>query len=737
MRLIVFTILVSLYGYRVQAQDSLVNTAHTLTSAGKVIVDGNLTEPVWLQKPLADGFLRNFPDNNSAATYTTEVWICRSEENLYVAAKMHRNPASSYSIQSLQRDFVLLENDAFGIIIDPFRDKTNGYGFYVNAGGAWRDEQISQGTIANAAWDTRWLAEVKQTPEYWTAEFEIPFKYFRNKGGTEWNLNFVRTDKGANERSSLHRVPINFLLHNLAFTNTLVWSQPVQEHKKNISLIPGVTFTGAQETGKPTEGRIQPSLDAKIALSSSVNVDVTINPDFSQTNADVFQLNLTRFELVYPENRLFFVENSDLFANFGDEGWGNPVVRPFYSRRIGLKFDERVGGYVPSQIIGGSRLSGKINNNFRFGAMTVFTEGERITRADTAAYSPAQNYSVVAAQQKIFSRSNISMMVANRQAFGTDESDKFAFNDRNFNRVAALEYNFASPNDKLSGKLYHHVEWKDNNRDTEFARGALFNHNSRHWRNWFHFTHVSDNYSPETGLISRNNVKDVNIHLAYSFYPKKGFINQVELIANQHNYWNNQNHYTDYFNISGVHAILKNTHDFWLVSIFEKNTLRAPFDPSFNDIQELDSGFVDTFAYGRLSYASDKRKEFYWQVAIDYGKYYLGSDQSKVEAVLRYRFQPYVNIGVSGSFVQYRMPEPYRTVHINYVGPRVDVTFHRNLYWTSLIQYNSLYHNLNIYSRIQWRFRPLSDLFVIYSNSSDTQLQVSTHNVSVKASFWF
>ncbi|MBX2896483.1 MAG: carbohydrate binding family 9 domain-containing protein [Cyclobacteriaceae bacterium] len=711
-------------------QEQLLFEATTET----IVVDGSLNELVWQSAPVINKFLRNFPDSESIAAYSTQVWVTYNAAFVYVAAKMLRNPQATYSIASLQRDFIFLDNDSFGIILDPFQDKTNGYGFYVNAGGAWRDEQIAQGTVANATWDTKWNAEVVRTADYWTVEFEIPFRYFRNRGGMEWNINFIRNDKGANERSAYTRVPINFLLHNLAFTHACTWATPITEQKKNISLIPSITTSVLHKTDQPPTVALQPSLDAKIALSSAVNLDVTINPDFSQTSADVFQLNLTRFELVYPENRFFFIENSDLFASFGDESWGNPVIRPFYSRRIGLNYDAQSGSFLPSRILGGARLSGKITNDLRFGAMTMFTESSK-TPTDSSGYLPAQSYSVVAAQQKIFSRSNLAVLVANRQAFGTNQSNDFKFNQNDYNRMAALEYNFASPDDKISGKVYHHFEFKDQNQKLEFARAVLLNHNTRHWRNNFHFTQVSDNYNPEIGLISRNNVQDMNIHLGYSFYPKRGFINQFELLTNQQSFWNNQGQYTDYFNISGIHTILKNTHDFWLVYIWEKNTLREPFDPSFKNITKLDSGFVGRFGYWRFSYASDTRKELYWQVDGDYGTYYQGT-QKKFNGVIRYRFQPFATIGINWNLVQYNMPEPYKLVNINYLGPRTDITFNRNLYWTTMVQYNTVFENLNIYSRVQWRFLPLSDLFVIYSNNTNVSDNRYSQNLSIKVSVW-
>jgi hypothetical protein len=230
-------------------------------------------------------------------------------------------------------------------------------------------------------------------------------------------------------------------------------------------------------------------------------------------------------------------------------------------------------------------------------------------------------------------------------------------------------------------------------------------------------------------------VKDLNVHLAYSLYPKKGFINQLELLTNHHNYWNTDGLYTDYLSISGLHMISKNTEDIWAVYFHEKNTLRAPFDPSFRNIQELDSGYVTDFGYWRLSYASDVRKALSWVVVTDYGNYYSGT-QSRLEGKINYRFQPYVNVGANATWMQYRLGAPYNTTDILYAGPKVDITFHRNLYWTTLVQYNSLYHNLNVFSRLQWRFRPLSDLFLIYSNNADTRQNLDSQNISLKISLW-
>lgn len=699
-------------------------------------IDGQLNEEGWKQAVLVTGFVRNFPDDTAAAAYTTEVRLLYDDNNLYVAAVMHRNASKKYSVSQLKKDFIFYENDAFGLIIDPFTDKTNGYGLYVNAFGARRDEQVAAGTTVDATMDINWMAEVWRGTDRWQVEIAIPFKYIRHKESATWNINFVRNDRGANERTSWVRVPINFLLNNLAFSGQLVWDNNVSQNKKLVSLIPGITVSATKENGKSIDAHLQPSLDAKIALSSSVNMDVTINPDFSQAEADITQLNLSRFELVFPENRLFFVENSDLFGGFGDDTWGNPVMRPFYSRRIGLRYDSTIGGYVPSKISGGARISGKLNDDLRFGGMTLFTQQERLENDGRTYYSPSQNYSVLALQQKLFTRSSVAAMLVNRQSFGTDSSSKFALNANDYSRTLAMEYNFASPDDKYSGKVFYHTEIEKNQRTHEFARGVLFKHNTVRWRNWVQVSQISKNYQPDVGLIPRNNILDINVQGAYSIYPKKGKVNQWEFAVGPQFYLNADGKYSDHYFIWGVHPIWRNTAELWLVHIQERISLKAPFDPTFKNNFALDSGSTSTYDYVRIYYLSDRRKQFWLETQFDIGGYYTGQ-QVRWNGVFNYRVQPHAIIGLRYDIGYFSLPKPFTSNRVYYIGPKAEVSFTRNIFLTSMLQYSSLSNNLNFYGRFQWRFMPLSDLYVIYSANRDTQVgQFRNQQLVVKGIVW-
>lgn len=714
----------------VTAQSQKNFTIRPVTSP--IVIDGKLDDPSWQLADSLDGFQRNFPDDFSPARFPTIVKVAFDTENLYISARLYRNETEKYSVSSLKEDFVFYENDAFGVIIDPFNDLTNGYGFCVNAYGARRDEQISSGTIADPTMDIKWEAEVERASAFYTVELSIPLKYIRHGSSTFWNVNFVRNDMGANERTAWVRAPVNFLLGNLAFTGKMQWSDSVLSSNKLYSIIPSLTLSETKRGNDPFAGKLKPSFDAKVALSTALNMDVTINPDFSQAEVDKVQVNLTRFEPAFPENRLFFVENSDLFSGFGDDSWGNPANRPFYSRKVGLRYDSTVSAYVPAPIIGGSRISGKINNNLRFGAMTLFTKQEQ----EGEWYTPSQNYTVFALQQKLFTRSNLAAQLVNRQAFGTDSSSRFAFNKHDFNRTLALEYNFASKDDKYSGKVYRHFMLDPRIGNSEYAQGFLLKHNTRQWRNWLQFTQISKKFQPDAGFVPRTNVLGVNIHGAYSIFPKKGKINQFEFVINPQLFLTATGQYADHFIISGFHAITKRTEDLWLVHIQERITLRSPFDPTFSDGLTLDSGAVTTYDYARFFYGSDNRQIFYWQTAIDAGQYYMGT-QLRTEGQFSYRVQPWGSLGVNYNIGRFKLPAPYGENDVIYLGPRAELSFTRKLFLTSVVQYSSLAENINFYVRFQWRFRPLSDFFLVYSANQDPRTNAfKNHNLVMKAVLW-
>ena len=431
-----FLLVFLLPGFPVFAQK--INNAYKLRIAetkSAVVVDGLLDEDAWKNAEPAKDFFMVGPMDTSFAKVLTEVRMSYDKDNLYISAICFQPNARSYAVESLRRDFAFVKNDNFLLILDPFDDQTNGFTFGVNAAGAQWDGLIFNSNGYDLSWDNKWYSEVKHYDDRWVFEASIPFKSIRYKKGIKtWGINFSRMDIKVPEKSAWAKIPRQFNVASLAYTGNLLWDNPPPDAGTNVSVIPYVLggLTKNHQNNTNTTFKKEIGADAKIGITSSLNLDLTINPDFSQIEVDRQVTNLDRFELFFPERRQFFLENADLFANFGYS-----TIRPFFSRRIGLG--------VPIEF--GARLSGSLDKNWRIGAMDMQTKSMEETGL------PAQNFAVLALQRRVFSRSNIRFMFVNKQSVNyspLENPAKSAFNL--YNRNVGLEYNLASSNNRWVGK---------------------------------------------------------------------------------------------------------------------------------------------------------------------------------------------------------------------------------------------------------------------------------------------
>ena len=356
-----------------------------------------MNEQSWLKAQAVDKFPMVLPMDTSVSNVPTEVRMTYDENNLYIIAICTKVGDGVDMIESLKRDWNFGKNDNFIMFMDTYGDLTNGFAFGASAVGAQWDGTMFDGGSVDLNWDNKWTSAIYNDSSKYVLEAAIPFKSIRYKSGVqEWGVNFSRNDLKTTEKSSWAPVPRQFPTAALAYTGSLVWDAPLPAQKNNFSLIPYFRSSVSKEfatndgtkINQASVNRSAYGLDAKISLSSSLNLDLTVNPDFSQVEVDRQVTNLSRFELFFPERRQFFLENADLFSNLGFEN-----VRPFFSRRIGLN----------TNIDFGARMSGRVNKNWRIGIMDMKTS------ADESKNLLAQNFAVVALQRKLFKKSNITL----------------------------------------------------------------------------------------------------------------------------------------------------------------------------------------------------------------------------------------------------------------------------------------------------------------------------------------
>ncbi len=689
------------------------------TSAIKI--DGAGDEQAWLQADAARDFFMVLPMDTSHAQVHTEVRMTYDAQNMYILAVCYKKVPGSYRVESLRRDFAFGKNDNFIFFIDPFDDRTNGFTFGANAAGAQWDGTLYSGGSADLSWDNKWVSAVKNDNEKWVFEAAIPFKTIRyKKGSMEWGINFSRLDIQAAEKSAWAPVPRQFPTASLAYTGTLVWDAPPPQAGSNISLIPYALASSGKgyRPNEPATYRKDIGGDAKIALTSSLNLDLTINPDFSQVEVDRQVTNLDRYELFFPEKRQFFLENADLFANFG-----YTTIRPFFSRRIGLG--------VPIEF--GARLSGNINKDWRIGVMDMQTKKESATGL------PEQNFAVVALQRRVFARSNIRFLFVNKQSLhyqpGQD-SGKATYSL--YNRNMGVEYNLASANNLWTGKAVLLKSFTPGKPNDEWAHAANLQYAGKRWTIAWQHEYVEKNYNAEAGYVPRANYFKINPTASYLFFPAGGKVLSHGPKASVAYFFNQQVHQTDNesFLFYNVNFRDQSVFDAWIAHDFVE--LLLPFDPTNSGKDTLATGSLHRWNAWGTDYISKPQKLLTYAFSTRYGGYYDKGSRLALTGDIGYRIQPYVNIDISASYNHISLPQPWNKTNYWLVGPRIDITFTNTLFFTTFIQYNNQLNNLNLNTRFQWRYKPASDLFIVYTdNYYTTPLAIRTRALVLKLTYWW
>jgi len=678
-------------------------------------VDGILDEPDWLTADKATHFQRVLPTDTGFAISQTEVKVIYNQSTLYVGIICYDSTPGKRPVESLRRDFNFPKNDNFIVFMDTYNDQTNGFAFGVSSAGAQWDGIQANGGVVNLNWDIKWRSAVKNYKDRWVAEFAIPFRSIRYNGGEkEWGINFSRLDLKTNEKSSWAPMPRQFATATLAFAGSLVWDKPLPPSGLRFSLIPYVSAKTTQnkDAGEGFKPVANAGIDAKVILSTSMNLDLTVNPDYSQVEVDNQVTNLDRFELFFPEKRQFYLENSDLFAQLGNDN-----LRPFFSRRIGLE----------SSVLGGARLSGKIGNNWRIGVMDIQT-GQKDTIAP-------ENFSVAVLQRQLFSHSNLTAFFINKQMINPGSDAQYL--NYKYNRVAGLEYNLASADNHWLGKAFYHQSFYPGVKGNASATSAKIAYYTQFLTATLNQAWVGADYLAEVGYIRRKGYYEINPTFQYKFFPAESKIADHGPALKEDMYYDPAMKLTD-----RVTQLLYQVE--WMnksiLVVDGMNTyvkLQSPFDPTNTGSTPLPAN--DKFNWNEMgiSFTSDIRKSLNWLVSSRYGGFYNGT-KWMVDGELYYRVQPYGSLAIITTYNNISLPSPYKSAQFLLVGPKLDITFTDKLFFTSFVQYNTQIDNLNYNFRFQWRFAPVSDLFIVYTeNSSPADSRIKNRGLVLKLSYWF
>ena len=726
----------------VQAQK--INDSYQLDikrAASEITIDGILDEVAWLEADVASDFYMVLPMDTSKARVRTDVRMTYDDQNLYLIATCFHLLPGRYFVESLRRDFVFGKNDNFLLFMDPFDDQTNGFSFGANAAGAQWDGLMYEGGKVDLSWDNKWTSFVKKDDDRWVFEAAIPFKTIRYKKGiTKWGINFSRLDLKTTEKSSWAPVPRQFPTASLAYSGILAWDAPPPQVGSNISVIPyalgGISKDYQRNTSSVYKKEI--GLDTKIAVTSSLNLDLTINPDFSQVEVDRQVTNMDRFELFFPERRQFFLENGDLFANFGYTN-----IRPFFSRRIGLGTSieypdvegrrNRKDTVYQIPIEYGARFSGKLDKNWRIGAMNMQTG--KVSEISL----PRQNFAVLALQRRVFSRSNIGLLFINKESLNYKPSDdpSVAVYSK-FNRNLGLEYNLASSNNLWTGKALVLKSFNPVDQDKELAHAANLQYASRRLTVGWQHEYVGENYNAEVGYVPRRNFIKINPVIAYLFFPKSTNVlshgpklSSTYFFDNKFNETDNET-FLSYSLTFRQQSVLTG----WVAHNFVQ--LLQPFDPTNSGLEFLDTGTEHRWNSFGADFVSMPQSIFTYSLSSRFGGYFADGTRLNLTGEVGYRYQPYLSFALGFSYNDIHLPSPWNNRTFWLVGPRLDLTLTNKLFFTAFAQYNEQQDNMNLNTRIQWRYKPASDLFIVYTdNYMPDNFAVKNRALVVKFTYWW
>lgn len=714
----------------------------------KIKIDGVLDETVWQNTPSVGEFWQYFPADTVKAQLQTEIRITYDNKNIYVAAKCHARDRK-FVILSYRRDYRAGSNDNVSFVFDTFNDRTNAFLFGMNPLGVMREALLYNGATDNSFfsefWDNKWTGKAQIYDNYWTTEMAIPFTTLRFKEGTkQWLFKSYRFDTQINENSTLIQMPQNQIIMNLGYSIPIEFEKPLGKPGANISLIPYIAAGNAQDFVNPENpnngSKFNFGADAKIAVTPGLNLDLTVNPDFSNVEADRQVINLTRFDINFPEQRQFFLENSDLFSGFGSYvinpflppqgnlgGAGNQIISPFFSRQIGIAKDSTTGLGVPNRIVYGARLSGKLDDNWRVGLLNAQTANDEFKGISGA------NYSVASVQRKVFSRSNIAAIFVNKQTL----QPELGRNLSRYNRVGGLEYNFTSKDSRWQGKAYYHQSFSEDKRKDAFANGfSLMYSVLKYTFRWAH-DWVGKGYDAEVGFVPRKDFLRINPTLGFSFYPRTRLVNRYSVGVALEQYTMPNVGTTDR-TLGPFLSMSFQSSARMLLSVNQNYTyLFSDFDAlrSNGKLASLKKGEGFTYYNASLNYFTDQRKKIWLFAQPLIGQYYNGNIVS-LSGSVNYRYQPYVALAMNFTYNHIDLPIGQNNVFL--IGPRLDWTFSKSVFWTTYLQYNSQFENMNVNTRLQWRFAPVSDFFLVYIDNYNTANgQSRNRSIQAKLTYWF
>jgi hypothetical protein len=683
------------------------------------VFDGVLEEPFYRDVPSFGDFIQQEPHEGAPATDKTDVWVFYDNDNLYVSARMFDSGPDRRVATEMRRDANnLYNNDHFGVSFDGFYDRRNGYGFAVNPLGGMLDWSITN-ERPNNDWNGQWDVKTSTFTNGWAVEIRFPFRSFRfRENGHIWGMNFRRRVVYKNEVSTLAPV-------------LAAWGRPAMSKMSVAATVTGIEGPrrGKNLDIKPyvlgsllTDNTVKPAVsnkgdgnigfDVKWGVRQTLVADVTVNTDFAQVEDDQQVVNLTRYNVLFPEKRDFFLEGADTFnfangsAGTGGTGGGggalgssqNTSTAPliFYSRRIGLNN----GLTVPIPV--GARLLGR-SGPWQYGLLNMETS------ESAEANSPSTNFTVMRVNHDLLRRSRIGAIFTRRDPlattkFGTGGPDNLAFG------VDGL----VSPNNETTIVAYAAQTDTPGRRSDAASYRARFDWVPDKYGVSAEYLSVGRNFNPEVGFLRRAAFSRSYGQLRYSPRPGWRHVRKIYFLSSL-DYITDRDYRPESKEIQGNYQMDFENSDTLAMDVSHNyERLSSRFDVG-NGVFIPPGEYESTQAH--VNYTFGQQRPISGTATIGHSGFYGGTlNELTWTGRVELNRQFYVEPTLSWNHVDVRQG----VANNNLFSTRATYTISPRMFTSALVQFKLRTHTVTTNARFRWEYRPGSELFVVYSDGRST-----------------
>jgi hypothetical protein len=668
-------------------------------------VDGRLEERVYREVPSAAGFVQQEPIEGMPGTENTEIWVLFDGANVYFSARLWDSQPERMIANEMRRDNRgIFNNENFAVILDTFYDRRNGFLFQTNPLGALWDGQVTDERDTNSDWNTVWHVKSDRFPEGWTVEMAIPFKSLRYRDGEAqiWGINFRRIVKWKNEWDYLTPIAAAFGregIQRLSSAATLVGIE-TPTRSMNLELKPYAT--GEILTDRTIDPPLENDLDsdfgfdAKYGVTKSLTFDFTFHTDFAQVEDDEVQVNLTRFDLFFPEKREFFLEGQGIFnfASPENNEFEGPSDTPilFFSRRIGLTDEQEV------PILAGGRLTGRAGP-YTLGVLSISTD-------EVGAVSvPQTNFSVVRVKRDVLRRSSLGFI-------GTYRSQ--SLDGTGANAAMGLDGNLNFYENVNVNAYYARTDTPERTGRDESYRAAISYEGDRYGLQAEHLL-VGPDFNPEIGFVLRDDIRKSRVGARFS--PRPESLEAVRKFDFEVGY--------DYYETTAGDVETELFDAEFRVN-FESSDeaglgYRRNREVLFEPFEIVEAIFIPTGAYEfdryRAHYGFGRQRPVSGWVWLDFGGFF-GGERTEIGYWGRVDLSSRLSLEPNLSINWVNLPAESFTTEL--VRLRGNLNLSPRSFVSALLQYNSEDDSFSTNVRFRWEYQPGSDLFVVYSDGRDT-----------------